>query len=518
MKKYLFAFAAILLNAILFYSLLCSGGTLQSRDVFGTEYVYTTADTTTRAGYIEGYPAYVLGIADNAGELLEFPVYQAKGWLRNNIIKTQKDFYGLEQVVLTPVSEAGFMSLLNYRITDLIALCLSLVTAFLLAPAGELSGRKQAAVPVLVWFVSISGMYLLNTALASLFLGLPEFGVSLQSLPPFQSCPYLISCGALLLLCFAFRLAGFGILVCMVLLLLTCRKRWTGLIPPAILGAELCLAFLKRPGMPELLRELNLFSAFGAERFFLRYLNLNLAGQAVSPLIPFTAFLILFAVITLFVTIRCVSSYTREITERTERAYYDELDLRYEETRKIRHDINNHLLALRLLVEQGDLANAKAYIGEISEELDRTILPVRTGSNVLDALLCQKLKQAQSRHMDIRTEIHCSVAGRNISDYDLCGIFGNILDNAMEAAAGTEAPVIRLFIGNQLDMLYISCENPYPGELKRRGDKFLTTKDSPEHHGFGIARVQEIAKTYEGGVNISTENQTFLIEILLNKK
>lgn len=518
MRKYLFALAVILLNVILFYSVNCSGGTLQSTDVFGTEYIYTTADNTTGTDYIDGYPAYVLGIADSAGGLLEFPMYQEKGWLRNNIIKTQKDFYGLEQVVLTPVSETGFMNLLNYRITDIIALCLSLLTAFLLAPSKELSARKRPGMPVLVWFVSICGMYLLNVVMTSIFLGLPEFNVALQSLPTFKSCPYLISCGTLLFICFAFRLAGFGVLLCITLLCITCRKKRTVVIPVAVIGSQLLFAFWNRPGMPELPRELNLFSAFGAERFFLRYLNLNIAGQAVSPLIPFTTFLILFVVVTLFVTIRCVGTYTREIRERAERAYYDELDLRYEETRKIRHDINNHLLALSLLVEQGDLTNAKAYIGEISEELDRTILPVRTGSNVLDALLCQKLRQAKACNIDIQAEICCAVNNRGISDYDLCGIFGNILDNALEALEGMENPVIRLFIGTQLDMLYISCENPYRGERKKWGEKFLTTKDTPELHGFGIARVQEIARAYDGVVNISTDNQSFLIEILLNNK
>ena len=223
--------AAILLNLILFYSVNCSGGTLHSTDVFGTEYIYTSADNAPQTGYIEGYPAYVLGIADNAGELLQFPMYEQKGWLRNNIIKTQKDFYGLEQVVLTPVSETGFMSLLNYRITDIIALCLTVLTAWMLAPSGELSARKRPAVPVLVWFFSLCGMYLLNTAMTSMFLGLPEFGVALQSLPPFKSCPYLISCGALLAICLAFKLAGFAVLFCMVLLFLTCRKKWTVILP-----------------------------------------------------------------------------------------------------------------------------------------------------------------------------------------------------------------------------------------------------------------------------------------------
>lgn len=573
-----FALAAIILNAIIFYSINFSGNVLQSKDVFGMKYIYDredialqetildslptdvdaaeaflreqlqalTAEFEKDSGsstpeeayfslqdarrpydavlsqivYVKGYPEYVKGIADNAEGLLEFPLYRQKGWLHNNIIQTQKDFYGLEQIVLTPVNEAGFISLINYRITDIFALLLTMGMVWMLAPSKELSVRKRYVGPILIWLVSLCAMYLLNFSMIAGSIGLPEFQVTLQSLRSFQSCPYLIGCGTLAVLCLAFKLAGFGVFLCIGLFCFSCHRKWPIALITGLVGAEAWLAFINGnvDGISEFLREINLFSAFGTERFFLRYLNLNIGGQAVAPWPVFVIFLMLLAVLVLLATTRRVGAYAREIRGRVERAYYDELDHKYEETRKIRHDINNHLLVLRLLVEKGDLTSAKAYIGEISEELDQTIMPVRTGSNVLDALIWQKISQARECNIAIQTEIHCSVNGRNISDYDLCGIFGNILDNAMEAVAGLDAPVISLFISNQLDMLYISCKNPYQGERTKRGDSYVTTKDSPESHGLGIPRVREIAKLYDGEVNISTENEHFLIEILLNNK
>ncbi len=573
--------AAIILNSIIFYSINCSGGSLQSRDVFGAEYSYDTGEVALQQAILESlpadldeaetflreklqaleeayekeivglstedayfvlqktqdarrpyeavlaqirhvknYPEYVKGISEHAGELLEFPLYQEEGYLRNNIIQTQKDFYGLEQMVLVPANEAGFMSLINYRITDILAVLLTVGAAWMLAPSKELAIRKRYAGPVILWFVGVCSMYLLNFCMTARYIGLPELSVALQSLLSFKSCPILISCGTLLMLCLIFKLIGFGVLLCIVLLCLTCHRKWPVVVMVGLVGAEAWLAFMNREvdGIAEFLREINLFSAFGAQRYFLRYLNLNITGQAVSPWSIFVIFMVLSMVLMLFVTTRQVSAYTREIRGRAERAYYDELDHRYEETRKIRHDINNHLLALKLLVEKGDLASAKAYIGEISEELDQTIMPVRTGSNVLDALLWQKISRARKAQIDIQPEIQCSVKGWNISDYDLCGIFGNILDNALEAVEGMEAPVVNLFIGKQLDMLYISCKNAYKGECTKRGENYVTTKSSPENHGLGIPRVREIAKLYGGEVNITAEKGEFLIEILLNNK
>ncbi len=573
----LFSVAIIILNTLIFYYINCSGGVLQSKDVFGSKYTYAseeiaiqkmilnslpsdmdeaeesiekqiqdlaveyennprfaTSDEAYLAfqaakkpyeavrahiAYIEGYPEYVLGIADNAAELLELPIYQQKGWLRNNIIQTQKDFYGLEQMSLTPVTEAGYMSLLNYRITDVFVLLLTLGAVWMLAPSGRLSARRQYKKPLFIWLISICIMHLLNIGMTAAGIGLPEFHLALQSLPSFRSCPYLISGGLLLIVSLFFRLAGFIVLLCLGLLCFSCHKKRTVIGLLGLVVAELLLAFcVSKDGIGVFLKEINLFSAFCVERFYLRYLNLDIGGQAVAPLPLFTVFMGVLVVVTLFVTIRRMSIYTQEIQKRAEKTYYDELDRKYEETRKIRHDMNNHLLALSLLVEKGDIASAKAYIGEISDELDQTIMPVRTGSNVLDALIWQKIRQARTYNIEIQTEILCSVKDRNISDYDLCGIFGNILDNAIEAGAGMDKAVIRLSIRNQLNMLYISCENPYQGERHKSGEKYLTTKGDMELHGLGINRIKEIAKAYDGEVSISDNQGNFQIEILLNSK
>lgn len=566
----------IILNAILFYMLCCSNGVLHSRDVFRTEYSYTTeeialqtniikglptdmqeaqslletqyqqlqessnislsrtpeeTDTAiklsrnaykavlSKVNYLLGYSDYATGISDNAAELSQLPIYSQNSWALNNIIKTQKDFYGLEHVTLSLVPEAGYMTLLNYRVTDILALLLTLASIWLLAPSKDFSANRRIAAPVLLWQAGLLAMYLCNIALTASSSGLPDFNTAIQSLSPFQRCPYLISCGALLVVDFSFKLAGFAVLLCMGLLLLSGQKKLHKALPVGFIAIELLLALSDDIGsIPELLREVNLFSAFGAERFFLRYLNLNILEQAVSALPLFVLFMLLLTAGTIFLAGRQVSTYTRELMAQTERDYYDEIDRRHEESRKIRHDINNHLLALNLLIEKGDLTGAQTYLGEISEKLDQTIMPVRTGSNVLDALLWQKLRQAQALGIELQTDIQCSVSGRNISDYDLCGIFGNLLDNALEAAKDAGHPTIKLFISNQLNMLYISCENPYTGELKRWGDRLFTTKADAGNHGFGIARIREIAKLYDGDVNISTENGRFLIEVLLNNK
>lgn len=467
--------------------------------------------------YILGYSNYVTGVAANAKELSQLSLYNQSGWALNNIIKTQKDFYGLNQVTLNPVMDAGYMSLLNYHITDIFGLLMTLAAIWLLAPCKTLYNQRRSPLPVSIWLAGLVVMYLSNMLLTDSFIGLPDFDVAIQSLYAFKSCSYLISCGALLAICLILKLAGFTIVLCLGLLLVSAPKKPTAFLIAGITGIQLFFALYNDESrLFVLFRETNIFSAFSGERFFLRYLNLDVFGIAVPSLPVFILFLIVLTVGMIFATSLKVSAYTKELLAQAQRSYYDEIERRHDEVRKIRHDMNNHLLVLSLLMEQGDMNGAQAYLGEISEKIDQTIMPVRTGSNVLDALIWQKLRQAQDLSVEIKTEICCSLSGKTISDYDLCGIFGNILDNALVAVKGSKEPMIKLFIGKQMNMLYISCENPFEGELKRRGDKLITTKGSPEHHGLGITHVKEIAKGYDGAVNISTDNGRFLIEILLN--
>ena len=86
-----------------------------------------------------------------------------------------------------------------------------------------------------------------------------------------------------------------------------------------------------------------------------------------------------------------------ELTKETEQQYYDEINRRYLEGRKIRHDINNHLLAINTLIETGNVEQAKRYISEVSEQLDLVAMPLKTGRDVLDALLFKKTEQATGK-------------------------------------------------------------------------------------------------------------------------
>lgn len=462
--------------------------------------------------YLNGYKDYVRDVSEQSDFLSDISIYNENASAMGNIIKTKKDFYGLQNIPLTPACEDGFSAFLCFRSTDLLAVFM----AFIMAVLTMFPQRISAPVSALVTALGSTVMYICNFVITGLVLGTPPLDISLQSLESFRSCPYIISTGLFTAAVILMKMLGTVIIFSAVLLIAVSkgRKRIFYAVAAALFfGAEILFSVTDAP---YILKEINILSCFSSERFFIRYLNLDIFGTSVSRLPVFIVFALIIAVVLVFLSVRNVKQSTLAQIKETEQSYYDEINRRYQESRKIRHDIQNHLLALNMLIESGNIDSARKYINEISEQTDIAAMPVKTGSEVLDALLFKKTEQAREKQVSLIFEISCSLSESGISDYDLCTVFGNIIDNAIEAVS--EKDIIAVRLGNQHDMLYISCENPLRKALRKRGDRILTTKPDPLSHGYGIARVKEIAARYEGAVHITDEDGKFLIEILINPK
>ena len=463
--------------------------------------------------YLNNYHDYIRNIDTNSELLSDISIYQNNSNIINNITKTRKDFYGLSEIVLTPVIEDGYIAFLNFRTTDFFAVLIALLSLTTIK-SETIHRQKILRTPIWITVISIVVMYLGNFILTDRFVGMPPMTVTIQSMESFKTCPYVITTAFLVISTTVAKTLGCILIILVSILILSIKgkkKVFVLSLVSLILFAEL---FFTIHDFSAVLREINLFSLFSFERFFIRYINIEVFGIVISRLPVFVAFVCIVFIFTAVVSVRSASKRMEELTRETEQAYYEEINRRYLESRKIRHDIHNHLLAINTLIETGNVEQATHYISEVSEHLDLVAMPVKTGRDVLDALLFKKTEQATEKGAHIVFEINAPFHDCNIADYDLCTIFGNILDNAIEAVnAGDKIAVI---IGKQHDMFYISCENAFYGELKRKGEKILSTKKEFGSHGFGLTRIKDTAKRYGGDVSVTSENEIFRIEILMN--
>ena len=103
---------------------------------------------------------------------------------------------------------------------------------------------------------------------------------------------------------------------------------------------------------------------------------------------------------------------------------------------------------------------------------------------------------------------------------DICSLFGNILDNAIEATQQVrieERRLINLSVRQHKGFIIIECENYSENKLEIEKGRTLpgTTKGDKIRHGFGLKSIQKVAEKYNGAMTITLQDGWFQVRVLL---
>lgn len=181
--------------------------------------------------------------------------------------------------------------------------------------------------------------------------------------------------------------------------------------------------------------------------------------------------------------------------------YYEELEENYNRSRKIIHDIRNHLH----VIEQSSRIEDRAYIKDVHAMLNSMGMKFFTENRMLNIVLNDKLK------VFAQDQVQCNLGGVGldfIADLDITTIFANLLDNAVEEGKGKADFWIRIR-GEQIqDFILIKIENPYV-ECPVNGK---STK--PGHEGLGLQNVRQAMEKYQGDMEIRKEEGIFSVTLL----
>ncbi|MBR3306034.1 MAG: sensor histidine kinase [Lachnospiraceae bacterium] len=198
-------------------------------------------------------------------------------------------------------------------------------------------------------------------------------------------------------------------------------------------------------------------------------------------------------------------------------AHYEAVRKSSLETRRSRHDMKNHLIAMKELAMQSRKEELIAYIDSITEQIEAAAPPYRSGNDIADVIIADKNAKAQKRGLELC--ISGNLAGLDIETADLVTILSNLLDNAIEAVNrlyGRERPEedkrIWLEFKKNRNFILILERNKSITGLKP--GRIVSSKNSPDH-GFGILNIKRAVKKYGGEYHISCteEGDIYLVEI-----
>jgi two-component system CitB family sensor kinase len=203
-----------------------------------------------------------------------------------------------------------------------------------------------------------------------------------------------------------------------------------------------------------------------------------------------------------------------------------ELDLTRTTTDTLRaqaHEFSNRMHVVSGLIDLGEYDDVRAYVRQIAA--DQTQLSSSVTSQVADpavaALLIAKVSQASERGVELVLEPDTRLDRLDEGlATDVNTVLGNLVDNALDAAAGSPEPLVAVEIVERDGMVTVRVRDSGPGIESGLGDRvfargFSTKATGREHgRGIGLALVRVICRKRGGEVTVHNEGGAVFVATL----
>ncbi len=174
------------------------------------------------------------------------------------------------------------------------------------------------------------------------------------------------------------------------------------------------------------------------------------------------------------------------------------------------HDLKHHIRRFKHI---GNVSGKE--LAELEKVVDIYDSAYRTGNEALDVILMEKSLVCKNENINLSCIIDASQI-KFISDADVYVLFGNLLDNAIEAvrALPESERSIGVSIKRVNDFSAIHVYNGYAGDLKFENGLPVTNKQQKSFHGYGLKSVKRTVENYDGILQINAAGGIFNVKIL----
>lgn len=175
------------------------------------------------------------------------------------------------------------------------------------------------------------------------------------------------------------------------------------------------------------------------------------------------------------------------------------------------HDLK-HLLTMMKEKNSTD-----EFIGEVTNALSVFDAMKTTGNHALDVILTEKSLFSKQKNI----KLTCMVDGKQLDfmqTTDLYSIFGNLLNNALEATLQIDNPekrIIALIVSKSNGFVRIHIENFFNGNIKYVNGFPQTSKADAAYHGYGLKSVTYMLERYHGNISFENQNDIFCVNIII---
>lgn len=178
-----------------------------------------------------------------------------------------------------------------------------------------------------------------------------------------------------------------------------------------------------------------------------------------------------------------------------------------EQLRRQRHDLRHQLAAIRGLTRE-DNTRLKEYIDGLIQDIPAA--PQAYCENLtVNAIVSHYAALYQERGIEAEFQLTVPTRTEEITDAELCVIFGNLLENALEACGRMVEGrrFIRIKSKVHLGTLTITMDNSFDGHVQIENGRYRSSKR--EDFGVGLTSIQTVAQECGGEAWFEADGRVF---------
>lgn len=182
-----------------------------------------------------------------------------------------------------------------------------------------------------------------------------------------------------------------------------------------------------------------------------------------------------------------------------------------EELREFKHDLKNYLLPLQEAMETMPQSEMAKVWEKINQKIEDVQTLIQTGNSYVDSMINTKITLARSEKVDVKCTILSKMEG--IDDLEFCSVFGNLMDNAIEA----ERKVIKkkeiiIFVEEKMGYLRLEIQNKIEKSVLNENSSLNTTKKDTSSHGIGHKSIKRTMQKVGGALKYYETGDLFCAE------
>lgn len=200
--------------------------------------------------------------------------------------------------------------------------------------------------------------------------------------------------------------------------------------------------------------------------------------------------------------------------------YYSLCYEKDQEIRKFRHDIKAQLGCLQLLLSEGKLKQAEKYLGTMEGEFQKGVVrKYRVGNELLDMIINQCAAKIKEQKIDFDVDGNIPGTG-SLNVYDMCSIFSNAMNNALEACRKLEVTQrkIGVLLKEHYGDYFFCFSNTATQEMYKNVINCTTSKQDETKHGFGMKNIESAVVRNQGEMEYRFTGEMIVLEIYFYNK